>query len=287
MNPWLGARRGRLSDWTTQQWVRTTGRRVELAAAPWLRGPSAPPAGIRADEVERHAAAAGLEILAPTGDAGLLEDLESLRSPRFDPSALQPPVADFYLHTERFRLQLWSQWSPLFRPFGQAVDAIFARRLGQLQLPLAPLDTSRGIDSRLIRLRGPDGETQTGWLRHRVPGGEVLYAGLYSVARPPLAPAPCVKVAFPLPNGSASVFLEPVSRPDGSLELVSSAREFGGSGFYFVVVRDARTVWAKHLPQFTERIHVYADERGELHTDHVFRLWRRVVLRLHYAMPRA
>jgi hypothetical protein len=30
VNPWLGARRGHLSDWTTQQWVRRTGRRVDL-----------------------------------------------------------------------------------------------------------------------------------------------------------------------------------------------------------------------------------------------------------------
>ena len=128
---------------------------------------------------------------------------------------------------------------------------------------------------------------QTAWLRRRLPGGEVLYAGLYSVARPPLAAGPCVKVAFPLPNGNASVFLDPVARPDGSLELVSAAREFGGSGFYFVVARDATTAWAKHVPQFTERIHVYPDQFGELHTDHVFRLWKRVFLRLHYVMPLA
>ena len=115
----------------------------------------------------------------------------------------------------------------------------------------------------------------------------MLYAGLYTVAQPPLAAGPCVKVAFPLPNGNASVFLDPVARPDGSLELVSAAREFGGSGFYFVVARDATEAWAKHVPQLTERIHVYPDQLGELHTDHVFRLWNRVFLRLHYVMPLA
>jgi hypothetical protein len=94
-------------------------------------------------------------------------------------------------------------------------------------------------------------------------------------------------VTFPLPNGNASVFLEPRARPDGSLELVSAAQHFGGSGFYFVVVRDTDTVWAKHVPQLTERIHVYVDDLGELHTDHLLRLWKRTFLRLHYAMPRA
>jgi hypothetical protein len=94
-----------------------------------------------------------------------------------------------------------------------------------------------------------------------------------------------VKVAFPLPNGNASVFLEPVAGPDGSLDLVSSAAAFGGSGFYFVVARDGGAAWARHVTQLTERIRVYVDADGELHTDHHFRLWGRLFLRLHYAMP--
>jgi hypothetical protein len=40
------------------------------------------------------------------------------------------------------------------------------------------------------------------------------------------------------PNGNASVFLRPVVRDDGSLELVSPAAPFGGPGFYFVVRAD-------------------------------------------------
>jgi hypothetical protein len=41
------------------------------------------------------------------------------------------------------------------------------------------------------------------------------------------------------------------------------------------------------LGALTDGIHIYPDEGGELHTDHVFRLWKRVFLRLHYAMPLA
>jgi hypothetical protein len=36
---WLGERRGNLIDWLTQRWVCATGRRVDLAAEPWLAGP--------------------------------------------------------------------------------------------------------------------------------------------------------------------------------------------------------------------------------------------------------
>ena len=286
LNPWLGARRGHLSDWITQQWVRAAGRRVALADAPWLRGPHADPTGVRESDFARFAAEEGLRTAEPTGHDGLLDSFGALSSQRFDPARLHPLVVDFYEHTERYGLELWSQWSPVFRPFGKAIDAIFARRLGQLQLPLAPLDTSRGVTSGLVKLRGDDGRSRTAWLRHRLPDGEVLYAGLYSVEHPPLAPGPCVKVTFPLPNGHASVFLDPVLHEDGSLELVSEAREFGGSGFYFVVVGDHARVWARHVPQLTERIHVYVDSTDELHTDHVFRIWGRVFLQLHYAMPR-
>ena len=285
MNPWLGAERGNLADWITQSWVRATGRRLTPADAVWLRGPRAAPGGVAEDEFERYAAAEGLAVLAETEDAGLLDDFGALRSERFDPARVRPEIVDFYEHTSRYRLHLWSQWAPAFAPFGRAVDRVFARRLGQLQLPLAPLDTSGGISSRVTRLRGTDGRTETAWLRRRRPGGEVLYAGLYSVARPPLAPGACVKVAFPLPNGNASVFLEPVAGPDGSLDLVSSAAAFGGSGFYFVVARDGGAAWARHVTQLTERIRVYVDADGELHTDHHFRLWGRLFLRLHYAMP--
>jgi hypothetical protein len=283
MNPWLGARRGYLTDWTTQRWVQATGRLVDLDREPWLHGPSAPPEGVGESYFARLAEEQGM-TLSEDPDGGLLPDFGALRGPGFDPAAVHPAVVDFYERTARYRLNLWSEWSAGFRPFGRLVDVIFARRLRQLQLPQGPLDTSRGITSSLLRLDG-GGETLTAWLRRRVPTGDVIYAGFYSVARAPLASGPCVKVVFPLPNGSASVFLAPRARPDGSVELLSEGREFGDPGFYFVVVRDGRTAWVRHLPAFTERIHVYADEHDELHTDHVMRLWGRPVLRLHYAMP--
>lgn len=283
MNPWLGARRGYLTDWSTQRWVQATGRQVGLEDEPWLRGPSAPPEGVGASYFERLAEEQGM-MLSEDSDGGLLPDFSALRGPNFDPGAIRPEVVEFYEHTARYRLNLWSEWTPGFRPFGRLVDSIFARRLRQLQLPQAPLDTSRGVTSSLIRLEG-HGDTLTAWLRRRVGSGDVIYAGFYSVEHPPRAPGPCVKVVFPLPNGSASVFLMPRARPDGSLELVSSGREFGAAGFYFVVARDEGSAWVKHVPALTERIHVYTDPRAELHTDHVLRLWGRTFLRLHYAMP--
>src|SRR4051794_32667909 len=184
MNPWLGGDRGFLTDWITQRWVRLTGRRIALADAAWLRGPVAAPTGVAEDEFEHYAARERLTALAESDDHGLLEDFGALRSERFDPSRIRPEVVDFYEHTARYRLHLWSQWSPAFAPFGRAVDRIFARRLGQLQLPLAPLDTSGGIPSRVIRLQG-DGPTGTAWLRPPRPRGQGPCARHHGRGRPP------------------------------------------------------------------------------------------------------
>src|SRR4051794_38137710 len=184
MNPWLGAERGFLTDWVTQSWVRATGRRVTLADAPWLRGSRAAPSGVADDEFERYAAAEGLATAAEADDAGLLADFSALRSERFDPSRVRPEIVDFYERASRYRLHLWSRWSPAFAPFGRAVDRIFARRLGQLQLPLAPLDTSGGIPSRVIRLQG-DGPTGTAWLRPPRPRGQGPCARHHGRGRPP------------------------------------------------------------------------------------------------------
>src|SRR3954452_13935695 len=120
MNPWLGGDRGFLTDWITQRWVRLTGRRIALADAAWLRGPVAAPTGVAEDEFEHYAARERLTALAESDDHGLLEDFGALRSERFDPSRIRPEVVDFYEHTARYRLHLWSQWSPAFAPFGRA-----------------------------------------------------------------------------------------------------------------------------------------------------------------------
>ena len=147
---------------------------------------------------------------------------------RFDPGAVDPRIAAFYERTSDFRLQLWSQWSPLHRPFGRMIDRVFARRLGQLRLPLAPLDTSRGVAQELLSLHGSDGATATAWLRRR------------------------------LPEGEASIFLEPSAQTDGSFELVSPPGAFGEPGFYFVV-RDGDRAWSRTVAAMTEHLHVYLE----------------------------
>ncbi len=273
----------------TQRWVQATGRRLDLRAHPWLAGPIGAARRIGADYFEVLAHDEGSTLLPPDPDAGLMVSFDALAGPGFSPAAVAPSVREFYEHTGRFSLDVWSQWHGLFRPFGRLLAALFSRRLQQLNIPLQPLDTARGMHSTVVRLQraGEPAPHLTGWVRENPASGAAVYVGAYSVANLPGHRSPCVKVVFPLPNGNATVLLRPSNDVDGALVLESSGRRFGDPGFYFLVRASATDDWARYLQSFRERIRVYPDRAGVLRTDHVFTLWGQKFLELHYKMSRA
>lgn len=165
---------------------------------------------------------------------------------------------------------------------------VFARRLEQMNIPFTAADTVGGVRSDILQLLAPgrEGLLLTGWLRRQTSTGRVVYAGCYSVGCVPGQAQPVVKVVFPLPNGSASVFLTPAAGADRSLELRSTGRVWGGDGFYFVVHGRHRQAWVRRVA-LTERIHVVADAPGRLTTHHEMRLFGRPFLRLHYRIIEA
>jgi len=281
---WLGERRGELSDWVTQCWVRATGRRVDLAAAPWLAGPVGAPRGIGSAFFDELAAARGLRVTRPA-TCGLVADLAVLAGPDFDPARVDPRVRDFYEHTAAYDLDAWAEWCGAFRPFGWALARLFSRRLQQLNVPLSALDTSRGLTSDVLQLTDATGAVRhTAWLRELRGSGDVVYAATYSVCRVPGYAGACVKVVFPLPNGNAVVLMRPTPSADGSLSIVSSGARFGEPGFYFTVVSPTRA-WARYVRTMRETIHVYSD--GEhVRADHTLTIWRTTFLRLHYRLRR-
>ena len=124
----------------------------------------------------------------------------------------------------------------------------------------------------------------TAWVREVVSTKRTLYAGSYSVCRVPGYSGPCVKVVFPLPNGSATVIMRPESNPDGSITLRSSGARFGDPGFYFFVEKEPGYGWARYVRTFQEAIRVYVDAQGTLRTDHDLWIWGARFLRLHYRM---
>jgi len=283
--PNLGGRRGALSDWITQRWVQLTGKRVNLSDCPWLEGPVGDVELIGSAFFRRLAEKKNLEFVADGPGRGLIADFSRLRGPAFNPNSVDARVVSFYEKTADFEFDIWSEWCGAFRPFGGALAAIFSRRLQQLNVPLSPLDTKLGITSDVVQLKERSGRVvYTAWVRDVVATQRTLYAGSYSVCNVPGYPGPCVKVVFPLPNGSAIVIMRPESSPDGSFTVRSAGVRFGDPGFYFFVEEKPGRGWARHVRTLKETIRVYTDAQGTLRADHDLWIWRTRFLRLHYRM---
>ncbi len=114
----------------------------------------------------------------------------------------------------------------------------------------------------------------------------MLYTGFYMTERIPNVPGPCVKVAFPMPHGNATVLLRPDVAAGGSLILNSSGHRFGDPGFYRLDAREAERLRVWHIRSLKERFHVFVDGEGTLRCDHSVRFLGLPVLRLHYKMLR-
>lgn len=279
---------GALLDRFTQRWVIATGRPVEFEGAEhWLAGPIGATDGVGEAWIEQHAAATGARL---EGDdpQGLLPAFAALSGPGFEVDAVAPAIVDFYEHTSAWSVDVWSRWSRWAEPGGRLINALFAHRLRQLSLPTDPLDVAYGMRSRVIGLAGPDGEhLGTAWQRTMRSTGTTIFGGFYGLVTRPSASRPSVRVVFPLPNGSLTVFLRPEVTADGGLVLSSPAGEFGDDGAYLIVRPGTGTRgWARRIP-LPERFELFEDADGVLRCDHRLALGRREILRLHYRLARA
>jgi hypothetical protein len=284
--PGLADAVGSLAAASIRQWVRLTGRRVSRASALWLSCPMGPRDRIGAGFYEHLARQERLEV-QPAPDAGLLADFDGLRGRGFEPAAVHPAIRDFYEHTSRYRLEAWSEAGVWTRVFLWALTRFVSRRMDQLNFPVSSLELAGGMTSSVLPMVDASGRRlYTGWLRRLAASDRVIYTGLYSTERPAAFPDPCVKVSFPLPMGSSTVFLRPAARSDGSFELVSSGSRFGEPGFYRMVAVDGEHWRVRYIRTLRETFHVYVDRQGTLRTSHVVRFLGFTVLRLHYKMER-
>src|SRR5215212_4171621 len=112
---WLGAEKGALTDWLTQQWVKLTGKRVPEPIPAWLRGPVGKTTGIGRRFFDDFAQELGYHLGSGDSVRGLLR-LEDLRGPEFDPAAVHASVRAFYEQTSAFEMESWSDWCGLFKP---------------------------------------------------------------------------------------------------------------------------------------------------------------------------
>lgn len=265
--------------------MRFSSRRLVRREHPWLIGPSAGRDVVGHEWVSRTAA--DLQGTTSTGpDHGLLTSFASLAGDGFDPSDVDPRIADFYEHATRWRIDLWSEWSAIAWPFGRFITASLSERLQQAALPMHPLDVSHGMTSEVVHVHDAAGRVVgAAWLRNMVKTGRVTYSGLYGVETLPGSTQPSVRVVFPLPLGSLQVYLRPSAGGDGSLHLHSPLGRFGDNGAYLVLERYDDTISARRIP-LNEHFHLWVDDNGDVRTDHILKLWNIPAVRLHYRLQR-
>lgn len=225
----------------------------------------------------------GLTIEREAKLGGLVPSFEQLRSASFDPARVQPLVREFYERTTEFAMDVWSRtYFPASIALWLLVKTI-SRQVNQLNFPLSPLDTAKGMVSEIISMRRPDGTVRyTGWFRTLVEDKHVLYTGFYMTETAPGAGVPCVKVVFPMPNGNATVVLRPEIEADGALILDSSGKAFGDAGFYRMQRIDGERLRVWHIKTLKEHFRVYVDTAGMLRCDHTVKFLGLPVLKLHY-----
>ncbi|HXO45336.1 MAG TPA: hypothetical protein VN846_07680 [Candidatus Cybelea sp.] len=274
---------GALLEHGIRLWVCLTGRLVDKSDAAWLSSPIGTRGRIGNEFYAHLGEREGLTI-GKSADAGLLPSFDLLKGPHFDPALVRVEIRDFYEHTARFHLEAWSETGLLSSIFLWGLVTFVSRRMDQLNFPLSPLELSAGMRSEVIEL--DDSRTgervYTGWLRTMVATGKIIYAGLYSTTIPQEYAGPCVKVSFPVPQGSATVILRPEVTADGSFRLISQNTRFGGPGFYRIVALSSGKWRVRYIKTLHEIFHVYVDAEGILRTDHTIHFLGLTVLRLHY-----
>jgi hypothetical protein len=267
-------------------WLWLVGRRRSVSVVPFLDGPVGPTGRIGVALYDHLAAVHGLTI-GLRDDDGLVPCFESLAGPHFDPARVHPAIRHFYEHTAQYRLDAWSATSLLMAPFLWLLVRTVSRSVDQLNFPVSPLEVSQGMSSHVLGMDDASGRRlYTGWLRRLSADSRVLYAGFYCTAAVPGWDNPCVKVVFPMPRGSATVFLRPQNGPGETFRLVSAGRRFGDPGFYRLQRRGDR-LRVRYLRTLREEFDVYVDPQGELRCNHRVSFLGLSVLTLHYRMTLA
>jgi hypothetical protein len=187
-------------DPITRAFWRLKGRPVNLTGAEqWLSAPMHGGQTVGDGWLEAAADAHGGSVQERVAGGGLLADMAQLDGPDFTAADLRPEVRDFYEHTSNWRMEVWTQWNPIFQPGGELISRYFGRRVQQLALPTRPLEVAYGMDSRVALIVGPNGDQlAAGWIRTLRSTGEFVYSGCYSSRLLPGAHQPSVHVAFPL-----------------------------------------------------------------------------------------
>lgn len=217
-------------------------------------------------------------------DIGIVQSLEALAGPTFDPSRVHPLIHGFYAHTSRFELDIVPEWNPLVRPAYWIYKSAVARPLGQANIPSNLREAQRGMSSWIDTLDSGDGDApMRSWVRAFADSGEPICVGIYTTVRHD--GVGYVSVGFPIPSTNFTVTLQPFnSRVSGLLLSTHSDRAFPGH-YVSVFEKGGEDLSVVKLNTMDEEIDVFVED-GRLRTDHRFTLWGRDFLTLRYSMRR-
>jgi hypothetical protein len=163
---------------------------------------------------------------------GLVDDLDELTGPGFDPGAVDDRIRAFYEHTDDFELRVVPDWAWWIRP-GARLWAAIARRLDQTQFPLRAERDDDALASHIVGLdaRADGRELPRGWVR-TFADGRAMYVAAYSTHRS--ENRAYMNIAFPMPGANLASILAPRNTDGGGLVLDTSTAAGSHCGIWLV-----------------------------------------------------
>ena len=272
----------KFQDWVTQQWVILRGRKIKPDDFPWLMGPFGNLDAIGEDFIIRFAEKENLIIEKDSKAKGIIPSMLKLNLSETDFSNLSKNVIRFYENTANHNLDFSVKWNPFFKFFGVLINKLFSNRINQLNIPTKNIDDSESLKSEIINLIDPKTNEikYTFWFRSIESSGQVIYSGVYGICNLPSGKT-CVKAVFPLPNGNATVLMNPSVGENGELILDSSGEKFGDAGFYFLLKDSKGEYWSQFISSFQDKL-IIGSENDLILAEQTLTLWNLKVLTFNY-----
>ncbi|KUJ52025.1 hypothetical protein [Chryseobacterium sp. JAH] len=272
----------KFQDWVTQQWVILHGKKINPEDFPWLIGPFGNLDAIGEDFIHQFAEKENLIIQKDSESKGIIPSMQKLNLTEAEFSNLSKSVIGFYENTDNHNLQFSIHWNPFFKFFGILINKLFSNRINQLNIPTQNIDDSESLKSEIINLI--DANTTeikyTFWFRSIKSSTQVIYSGVYGICTLPSGKT-CVKAVFPLPNGNATVLMNPSVGKNGELILDSSGNRFGDAGFYFLLKDSKGEYWSQFISSFRDRL-IIGSENDIISAEQTLTLWHLKVLTFKY-----
>jgi hypothetical protein len=238
--------------------------------------------GIGEDFIHQLATKENLTIQRDINSQGLIPSIEILNLSENDQSKLSRKAIDFYENTSNYNLKLKVKWNPFFKIFGVLVNKLFSHRINQLNIPIENDKNAKSIKSELITLTDINSGKRkyTIWLRTSVTSGRVMYSGIYGTCELPSGKT-CIKAIFPLPQGNATVIMNPSVGENGELILEATGEKIGDAGFYFLLKDFKGNYWAQFISSFRDRL-IIKEDNDEIYAEQIMTLWGQSVLKMTY-----